>query len=199
MALHGPVSIRPALFSLFFIPLSQSNLASQLVDSLGPGSVAFAPCDVTKEENVSAALDLAESTFGTAPNCAVSCAGVAPPGKVRPAYSLAFMTAPQFAPPGPVCLFFRRSPQTHPPHSASHARRRRSARRAPSPWTVSAPSSRLTPWEPSTSFALRRRGCPSWRLVRTGEKGSSPRMRPPRASRNKRGSVKSHSRPSRRS
>eukprot|EP01098_Paradermamoeba_levis_P008466 TRINITY_DN350_c0_g1_i4.p1 TRINITY_DN350_c0_g1~~TRINITY_DN350_c0_g1_i4.p1 ORF type:complete len:271 (-),score=93.96 TRINITY_DN350_c0_g1_i4:51-818(-) len=53
-----------------------SSHGAQVAEALGPNA-AFSPTDVTSEESVNKALDLAEKTFGKRVNVAVSCAGVA--------------------------------------------------------------------------------------------------------------------------
>ncbi len=45
--------------------------------SENPDNVLFAPCDVTSEDDVKAALDNAEGKFGGNVNVAVNCAGIA--------------------------------------------------------------------------------------------------------------------------
>ena len=44
--------------------------------SENPDNVLFAPCDVTSEDDVKAALDNAEAKFGGNVNVAVNCAGI---------------------------------------------------------------------------------------------------------------------------
>eukprot|EP01012_Entosiphon_sulcatum_P056552 TRINITY_DN80247_c0_g1_i1.p2 TRINITY_DN80247_c0_g1~~TRINITY_DN80247_c0_g1_i1.p2 ORF type:complete len:264 (-),score=49.40 TRINITY_DN80247_c0_g1_i1:109-879(-) len=60
------------------LPASQGK---QVAAELGDRAV-FAPADVTNEEHVKQALDLAEKTFGESINVAVSCAGIARAVKV---------------------------------------------------------------------------------------------------------------------
>eukprot|EP01083_Nonionella_stella_P168131 566829_1 len=47
----------------------------------GCGSLQFAPTDVTSEDDISSALDMAEKEFGESVNVAVNCAGIAPARK----------------------------------------------------------------------------------------------------------------------
>ncbi|GMH48519.1 hypothetical protein TL16_g00308 [Triparma laevis f. inornata] len=59
---------------------SQAELADKIISDLGSDNVKFSPCDVTSPDDVTAALDLAESNFG-AVNAAISCAGIATASK----------------------------------------------------------------------------------------------------------------------
>ena len=57
------------------VDLPSSNGAAT-AEEIGANAI-FAPCDVTSESDVNAALDLAEKTFGGKVNVAVNCAGIA--------------------------------------------------------------------------------------------------------------------------
>lgn len=57
-----------------------AQLREKVADA--PGKIVFASTDVTSEDDVGQALDLAEGEFGRTVSLAVNCAGIAPPAKV---------------------------------------------------------------------------------------------------------------------
>lgn len=63
------------------LPHQYDTFCQAFQDADGGGSVVFAETDVQDPNQISKALDLAESTFGEPVNAAISCAGICPAKK----------------------------------------------------------------------------------------------------------------------